>query len=199
MATVGVSRYPEPTTAKYPLASRPSSENSKNLSTGETEPEEAGCIILFYVPVDCYHGRVVGGGLDSAIVSPEMNIAGADRRRRAVLIVVACTFMGAAAQVLIKVGANRLGHAGFVETVLAIFTILPLFAGYFLYGIFAALLVYALRDGELSIVYPVIALTYVWVTILSVVVFHETINPMKAIGVTIIVAGVAVLGRGSGH
>jgi hypothetical protein len=28
------------------------------------------------------------------------------------------------------------------------------------------LMVFALRDGELSILYPIIALTYVWVTIL---------------------------------
>ena len=53
----------------------------------------------------------------------------------------------------------------------------------------------ALRDGELSIVYPVIALTYVWVSLLSVLVFHEPMNIFKAVGIAVIVAGVAVLGR----
>jgi drug/metabolite transporter (DMT)-like permease len=42
----------------------------------------------------------------------------------------------------------------------------------------------------------VIALSYVWVTLLSVLIFHETMNPQKLIGVAIIVVGVAVLGRG---
>lgn len=58
-------------------------------------------------------------------------------------------------------------------------------------------MVFALRDGELSILYPIIALTYVWVTILSVLFFHESLNPLKLAGVAIVVAGVAVLGRGS--
>lgn len=117
-------------------------------------------------------------------------------QRRAVLIVVCCTLIGAAAQVLIKSGAAHLEHAGLLATAVGILTIPKLFAGYCLYGIFAALMVYALRHGELSILYPVIALTYVWVTILSVLIFHESINPMKGIGVAIIIVGVAILGRG---
>ena len=120
----------------------------------------------------------------------------ADKRRRAVLIVVACTLIGATAQVLIKLGAAHLEHTGLVATAIGIFTIPTLFAGYCLYGIFTALLVYALRDAELSILYPVIALSYVWVTLASVLIFHETMNLPKALGVAIIVLGVAVLGRG---
>jgi len=42
----------------------------------------------------------------------------------------------------------------------------------------------------------VIALTYVWVTGLSFLVFHDTINPSKLAGIVIIVIGVAVLGKG---
>lgn len=60
----------------------------------------------------------------------------------------------------------------------------------------AVLLIFALRDGELSILYPIIALTYVWVTILSVVFFNERINAFKAVGVLTVILGVAVLGRG---
>jgi len=133
--------------------------------------------------------------LSSAIVS-QPHAVDANKRKRSVMIVVACTFIGALAQVLIKFGAVHLEHANFLSTALSIFTVPSLFAGYCLYGVFAVLLVYALRDAELSIIYPVIALTYVWVSILSVVVFHETMSPLKTIGVGIIVAGVAVLGRG---
>ena len=70
-----------------------------------------------------------------------------------------------------------------------------LFAGYSLYGISTALLILALRKGQLSLLYPVISLTYVWVTILSMLLFKETMNVNKAIGLATIVAGVAVLGR----
>lgn len=104
--------------------------------------------------------------------------------------------MGAAAQVLLKLGANHLAHAGLLATFWAIFTVPTVFIGYCLYGIFAVLMVYALRHGELSILYPVIALTFVWVSILSTIIFHEAMNPMKIAGITVIVAGVAVLGWG---
>jgi drug/metabolite transporter (DMT)-like permease len=74
-----------------------------------------------------------------------------------------------------------------------------LFAGLSLYGVFTLLLIFALRDGELSVIYPIIALTYVWVAFLSVVLFHEALNPFKACGVIVIVLGVAILGRGRGQ
>lgn len=70
-----------------------------------------------------------------------------------------------------------------------------IFIGYALYGLMTALFVVALRDEELSILYPVIALTYVWVTGLSVMLFSETLNFAKIAGVLVIVIGVGVLGR----
>jgi drug/metabolite transporter (DMT)-like permease len=140
--------------------------------------------------------RRTGGVLSSVTLLSEASLIDAHKRRRAVFIVVACTLIGALAQVLIKLGAAHLEHTGLIATALGIFTIPTLFAGYCLYGVFTVLLVFALRDAELSILYPVIALSYVWVTLASVMVFHESMNLPKAIGLAIIVLGVAVLGRG---
>jgi drug/metabolite transporter (DMT)-like permease len=70
----------------------------------------------------------------------------------------------------------------------------PLLAAYCLYGVNTLLLTLALRRGELSLLYPIISLTYVWVAILSVLLFQETINPIEGIGLATVVAGVAVLG-----
>ena len=134
--------------------------------------------------------------MSSVSVLSETTVSDAHKRRRAVLIVVACTLIGALAQVLIKLGAARLENTGLIATAIGIFTIPSLFAGYCLYGVFTVLLVFALRHAELSILYPVIALSYVWVTLASVMVFHETMNLPKACGLAIIVLGVAVLGRG---
>ena len=147
------------------------------------------------IELDCYHEKS-GGELSTTAAVPAPPNVTEEQRRRAVLTVVACTLIGAAGQVLIKIGGANLQHAGLIATAIGILTIPTLFAGYVLYGIFAALMVYALRHGELSLLYPIIALTYVWVTILSVLVFHETITPLKGIGIAIIVCGVAVLGRG---
>ena len=118
------------------------------------------------------------------------------QRTRSLLLVFLCTLFGAAAQILMKIGTKGLPAGGtFVDTIIGIFTNPYLFAGYSLYGLSAVLLILALRHGELSILYPVIALTYVWVAILSVVIFHEDMPPLRILGIATVVVGVAVLGR----
>ena len=59
---------------------------------------------------------------------------------------------------------------------------MPLIAGYTLYGINTLMLVLALREGELSMLYPIIALTYVWVTLLSYLLLKEKSNFYKNVG-----------------
>ena len=117
--------------------------------------------------------------------------ADAARRRRSVILVFACTVLGAAAQILMKIG---MGH--FEPRVLAIATNVPLVLGYVLYGVNTLMMVLALREGELSMLYPIIALTYVWVTLLSYALLPEKPNLYKNVGIATIVIGVAVLGRG---
>jgi drug/metabolite transporter (DMT)-like permease len=112
--------------------------------------------------------------------------------RRPVLLVFGCTVLGAAAQIFMKFGANRLAH----PRLIGMATNLPLLCGLVLYGLSTVLLVLALKDGELSLLYPVIALTYVWVTVLSLLILHDRPNPYKLAGIAIIVIGVSVLGRG---
>ena len=112
---------------------------------------------------------------------------------RSIGMVFLCTVFGAAAQILMKHGANHLTGLGLI----GIITNLPLMAGYFLYGVNTVLLVLALREGHLSVLYPVIAFTYVWVTILSRIVFLDFLNAPKVIGVALIVAGVSLIGKGS--
>jgi multidrug transporter EmrE-like cation transporter len=110
---------------------------------------------------------------------------------QSVALVFCCTLLGAAAQILMKSGAGVLSTLNIV----AILTNLSLFAGYCQYGASTFLLVLALRDSELSILYPIVSLSYVWVTILSVMIFHETLNFFKVLGISTVVIGVAVLGR----
>jgi drug/metabolite transporter (DMT)-like permease len=136
--------------------------------------------------------------LTPAASTPEVHVPDPAKRVQAICIVLACTLLVAIGQYLIKLGANRLSHAGLMATMIGMFTIPQLFAGYCLYGVFTILFIYALRHGELSILYPLIALGYVWVTITAVVAFHETMNPFKIIGLLVIICGVGVLGFGGG-
>lgn len=114
------------------------------------------------------------------------------RRRKNLFLVLACTLLGAGAQVFFKLAAVAMGPT---PTPIQMLSCLPLLAGYILYGISTILLSFALRNDELSSMYPIISLTYVWVMFLSVWLFAEVLNPFKVIGVAVIMAGVAVLGR----
>ncbi|HUS04960.1 MAG TPA: EamA family transporter [Bryobacteraceae bacterium] len=116
---------------------------------------------------------------------------------RSIILVFCCTILGAAAQIFMKMGANTLAYPTVLQTILHIGTNVPLIAGYILYGISTLLLIVALKTGQLSVLYPIISLTYVWVTILSVIVFNESVNIYKAVGLAIIMLGVAVLGMDS--
>lgn len=126
-------------------------------------------------------------------------------RTKGNIMVVGCTILGAAAQMLIKQGTSMMpplldpsGGSVLSQAPLIAWKILsnlPLFGGLACYGISTILLVLALRYGELSVLYPIIALTYVWVSILSVSFLGETVNGFKLLGLVFIVLGVAVLGR----
>lgn len=130
--------------------------------------------------------------------APDVHVPDPAKRKLAIYIVLACTLLVAIGQYLIKLGANRLSHAGLVATAIGIITIPQLFAGYCLYALFTVMFVYALRHGELSILYPLIALGYVWTTITAVVALHESMNAYKIVGLLVIICGVAVLGWGGG-
>lgn len=120
-----------------------------------------------------------------------IHVAARNLAERSVLLVFLCTLIGAAAQVFFKFAAAALVH----PTPERVVTNVPLLLGFVLYGVNTMLLVLALRKGQLSLLYPVISLTYVWVTVLSVLIFKENLNVFKTMGLTIVVAGVAVLGR----
>ena len=120
-----------------------------------------------------------------AISQPDKNA-----RRNSFLLVFTCTILGAAAQLLIKTGMNH-----FSPHLMALATNLPLVAGYTLYGINTLMMVLALKNGEMSMLYPIIALTYVWTTLASYTLLGEPSNIYKNIGIVTIVLGVAVMGR----
>ncbi len=76
-----------------------------------------------------------------------------------------------------------------------VITNMKLFIGYCMYGVNTFLMALALKGRELSRLYPIIALTYVWVTILSLFVLpDEHMNFFRGIGIAFIIGGVSILG-----
>jgi len=125
--------------------------------------------------------------------------------KRSFWLVFLCTLIGAGAQMLIKRGAGALTlHVTLPDVVrdptlivryaIGIITNPLLFLGYALYGVNTLLMAAALKGRELSLLFPIIALTYVWVSILSVTVLGEQMNWFRGVGIALIVAGVSILG-----
>jgi multidrug transporter EmrE-like cation transporter len=117
-------------------------------------------------------------------------------------MVIVCTVLAAFAQVLLKMAADHpmppihFSEPGSILSFIgALGGNLPLIFGYTLHAGNALLLILALRDGHLSVLYPVYSLSYIWVNLLSVWLFHEQMNAWKIGGVALIICGVGVLGK----
>ena len=109
-------------------------------------------------------------------------------KRTSVFLMLFCTLLTSIAQVFLKKGAMLLP---------SFFTNWQLLIGCILYGTAAVIFIIALKGGELSVLYPIIATSYVWVSLLSGYYFNETITLLKWLGILSIVVGVSLIGRGS--
>ena len=118
----------------------------------------------------------------------------------AIVLVFICTVIGSFGPIFVKIGAKRLNRASFQHFGVFIRSTLgnlPLAAGIGFYGV--AFLVYlaALRGGDLSVIYPLVALNYIWVSLLSIWILKEQMTRQKWLGVVFIIAGAVLVGLGS--
>jgi len=110
----------------------------------------------------------------------------------AIGLVVLATVIGAFGPILLKkASAKKLSN---IKSLMANY---PLFGGVALYGISTILFIPALKGGELSVLYPFVALVYIWVSLLSVKFLGEKMNKYKWIGIFLIILGVSFIGLGS--
>ncbi|MCU0228555.1 MAG: hypothetical protein MUF01_13040 [Bryobacterales bacterium] len=121
--------------------------------------------------------------------------SGTLRRRKAIILVVFCTILGAAAQILLKVGSRTVDTESLWTIAWSMALNVPLILGLSLYGLSTVLFIHALRNEQLSLLYPLISLTYIWVTFVSVALLGESLSFWKIAGVLVIVSGVALLGK----
>ncbi|MBS3121950.1 EamA family transporter [Candidatus Woesearchaeota archaeon] len=111
-----------------------------------------------------------------------------EQKTISIVLVILSTAFISVAQVFYKLASTKM-----VFDITIIYNYY-LYIGLIFYGVAALLLILALKKGELSTVYPMIATSYLWVIILSYFVFDETINLFKWVGVALIMIGVMVLG-----
>jgi uncharacterized membrane protein len=72
-----------------------------------------------------------------------------------------------------------------------------LISGLTFYGLSTILFIPALKGGELSVLYPLVATVYIWVSLLSVKMLNEKMNKFKWLGILLIIIGVSFIGIGS--
>ena len=110
----------------------------------------------------------------------------------AIGLVISATLIGAFGPILLKkASAKRLSNLK------SLATNYHLFGGVALYAIGTLLFIPALKGGELSVLYPFVALGYIWISLLSVRFLGEKMNKLKWLGIVLIILGVSFIGIGS--
>lgn len=102
------------------------------------------------------------------------------------------TFLTSTAQIFYKFGALRLNF-NISEQI----TNYPLIIGMAIYIIGAILMIISFRGGEVSVLYPIVATSYIWVSFLSIYFLNEIMNIFKWGGVFVIFFGIVLIGYGS--
>ena len=110
----------------------------------------------------------------------------------AIGLVLVATFIGAFGALFLKYGAEKMTR----KSKLSFFNRRLLF-GVVLYGLSSIFFLAALKNGELSVLYPLTSLSYVWISLLSIRMLGEKMNFFKWLGITAILVGVSLIGFGS--
>lgn len=110
-----------------------------------------------------------------------------------IAVVILCTLFTSVGQLLWKLGVG----SGFELSVTGIATNWMLLLGFVLYGFSAFFLVVAMKGGDLSALYPFIALGFIWVALLSWYFLGEVMHVMKWTGIAVIMLGLVFVGVGS--
>jgi multidrug transporter EmrE-like cation transporter len=109
-----------------------------------------------------------------------------------ILLVILASFIGSFGAVFLKAGAGRLQrrlHSLIFNWRLAAGVLFFLLSSYFfLLGV---------KNGELTVLYPMVALGYLWTLLWSRIFFGEPFTRNKFVGLGLILAGLVCLGFGN--
>ena len=108
----------------------------------------------------------------------------------AIVLVLFASFVGSFGAVLLKAGANRLEL-----TFAGLITNYRLMAGisFFLFSTYFFVKAVGLPGAELTVLYPMVSLSYIWTLLWSRLFFREPFTPTKLKGLALIIAGIIIL------
>jgi drug/metabolite transporter (DMT)-like permease len=108
------------------------------------------------------------------------------------LLVLGASVLGSFGMVFMKAGANRL-RSGLFQ----IFLSWRIALGVGLFLLSSVFFVAGIKNGDLTVLYPMVALGYVWTLFWARLFFHEPFNRSKWFGLALILLGVVSIGLGN--
>lgn len=103
-------------------------------------------------------------------------------------------------QIVLKLGANqlrgiKLSLSTIPQVCVNFYTNVPILTGMAFYVISSFLWILALTKAELSFAYPMVAFSYVIVSLFSWIIFKDHLNVTRLLALGIIIVGVILLSR----
>lgn len=109
-------------------------------------------------------------------------------------LVVTASFIGSFGAVFLKAGAIRL--SGDLRSIVFNWRLICGVCAFVLSSLF---FVVGLRHGDLSVLYPMVSLGYIWTLLWSRLFFGEPFTRFKIFGLALILLGTTLLGIGNRH
>src|SRR5260370_31225330 len=107
------------------------------------------------------------------------------------LLVVVGSFIGSFGAVFLKMGSTKLRKG--LTNILSV----PMAAGVGMYLLSSVFFIAGLKDGELSVLYPLVSLGYIWTLLWSNLFFKEPLTRYKFLGLFLILVGVSFIEMGN--
>lgn len=101
-----------------------------------------------------------------------------------IIFMLVSTILGAVGSYFFKKGSKHISKK------ISSFFKLEIFTGVFLYALSTVLYVYLLKKYDLSLIYPLTSLGYIWVMLISKKYLNEKITLYKIISILLIITGV---------
>lgn len=108
--------------------------------------------------------------------------------QKEVILMLIATVIMAFGQYFMKIGMNAF-------TTVPIYLNFKLILGLILYCLVSIIVLIVLKRQELSKIYPILALSYLWVNLVAIALLKESITLLSWIGTVLIIGGIALMSK----